>query len=178
MCLSHLEKAPHPFHGAYHQLMARAEHMRAQVLECLRLDRPMMPMLEVEDKHKPLTRNDIRQQLRALDAPVLDASGQRVAASTYAEWFMEEATLAAGLGAAPHADAVFARLFASEPIEWTRIGVFQDVSTCPAVALSTAPLFAAERAPCRESSLPAGEHAANRRAAAAARGERPRLPAR
>lgn len=117
-----------------------------ELLKALELGLEMIVILEVEDKHLPLTRAQLRVQMRILDRPVLDAHDQPVLDATtgqqylsmYHNWglvsgrghVITEDVRNPGLGAPPLADRLYERIFPEaglEPIEWSRIGVFQDV---------------------------------------------------
>ena len=96
-----------------------------QSLNCMRelvravlKSKPIICMLEPEERHGRLTPEEILQQLRLAEA-------------RYDEWGLSEEVRqwhAEGLDPMPTADALYAALFAEDAVEWARIGHFQAVT--------------------------------------------------
>ena len=86
--------------------------------------KPIVALLELEEKHGGLTHEQIMARLQAADAPCEKAGVQY--ASKYAMWGLEEEVQSWGY-AMPSAIELYAPLVL-DPIEWARIGAFQDVS--------------------------------------------------
>ena len=78
-----------------------------ELVSCVVKRKPIIALLEPEASHGGLRPEEIKTQLSAAE-------------DSYAKWgFAKDA---------PRADVLFAALFASEPIEWNRIGAFQDAT--------------------------------------------------
>ena len=103
----------------------------AELLTAIALGKPLIALIEVEDKHQPLTRAQLRAQMAALDAPQRTAADGQEHRSMYAQWNLL-GQLVEAFGPAPHTPPVgeqmYGRVFAHEPIEWNRLGSYQDVS--------------------------------------------------
>ena len=92
----------------------------------------------------PLTVDQLHQQMSKLDQPVVDSDGKPVLdpqgkqyPSMWHRWslvdqkngrVLTEDMKDSGLGTLPVADNLYASVFQSAPIEWSRVGSFQDVS--------------------------------------------------
>jgi len=87
-----------------------------EILRAVVMKKPIFSLVEPEAKHGGLTFDEVRQQLDDNDAQgFYDKCGL---AQEVAEWGHPM----------PSAGELFDALFAEEPIEWNRIGFFQDVS--------------------------------------------------
>jgi hypothetical protein len=130
------------FFGGNH---APSRPCMVELLKAVQLGLEMITVLEVEDKHLPLSPSQLYEQMCKLDQPVLDTNGTPVLdahgqqfPSMYAKWgltngwghVLTEDKLNPDLGALPIANRLYDKIFAPNvaPIEWNRIGVFQDIS--------------------------------------------------
>jgi hypothetical protein len=130
------------FFGGIH---APSRPCMVELLKAVQLGLEMITVLEVEDKHLPLSPSQLYEQMCKLDQPVLDVDGTPVLdphgqqfPSMYAKWglvnglghVLTEDGLNPDLGALPIANRLYDKIFAPNvaPIEWNRIGVFQDIS--------------------------------------------------
>ena len=130
------------FFGGIH---APSRPCMVELLKAVQLGLEMITVLEVEDKHLPLSPSQLYEQMCKLDQPVLDVDGTPVLdphgqqfPSMYAKWgfvnglghVLTEDGLNPNLGALPIANRLYAKIFPPNvaPIEWNRIGVFQDIS--------------------------------------------------
>ena len=96
-----------------------------ELLRAVVTKKPVLAMLEPEVLKGGLTRDEIRAQLEEADAPCKQNGAQY--ASKYHMWKLTDEVKSWGYEM-PNAAALFAALFAKEPIEWNRIGAFQDVT--------------------------------------------------
>ena len=85
-----------------------------EILRAVVTGKPIVALLEPEAKHGGLTQEQIRAQL-------IEADGY------YMAWGLAEEVASWGYEI-PTPDKMYDALFAREPIEWNRIGAFQDVS--------------------------------------------------
>ena len=130
------------FFGGIH---APSRPCMVELLKAVQLGLEMITVFEVEDKHLPLSPSQLYEQMCKLDQPVLDTNGTPVLdshgqqfPSMYAKWglvngwghVLTEDGLNPNLGALPIANRLYAKIFPPNvaPIEWNRIGVFQDIS--------------------------------------------------
>ena len=87
--------------------------------------KPIIAMLEPEAKHGGLTEEEIRQQLSDADLPC-EKQGTKFR-NMYEMWGLRDEVHSWGYKM-PSADDLCQALFASDLIEWARIGAFQDVT--------------------------------------------------
>ena len=92
-----------------------------ELLRAVVTRKPILALLEPERNKGGLSREEIRQQLADAAA---SAAG---APSPYAKWGLDAEVESWGY-AMPSAEELYGALFAAEPLEWNRIGVFQDVT--------------------------------------------------
>ena len=79
-----------------------------ELRSAVRMGKPMFAMLDLDSDTRSLTKDEVGAELLAADA-------------SYAKWGFEE-------DGGPDGAACFEALFAQEPIEWNRLGVFQTVT--------------------------------------------------
>ena len=92
-----------------------------EMFACMQLKLPIVALLEVEDKHHPLTRDDLWGQVKALDEPIVDGDGKVLFSSMYDKWgLLEEMDAKWGIGAPPIAQKLYDAVFEYEAIEWNR----------------------------------------------------------
>ena len=98
-----------------------------ELLRAVVTDKPIVALLESEEKHGGLTRDEIEAQLRSADEPC-DKNGTNYD-SKYAMWKLAGEVQSWGY-AMPSAQQLIDALFADEQqlIEWNRLGFFQQVT--------------------------------------------------
>ena len=91
-----------------------------ELLRAVVTGKPIVALLETEAKHGALTDEQVRTQLQ-------DAVTRMSTESEGHWWGLAQEVTSWGYKL-PSAEALHTGLFAKEPIEWNRIGVFQDIS--------------------------------------------------
>lgn len=89
-----------------------------EVLSAIRSGVPIVAMLEVEDKHNPLSVNNIIHQIHALDAPCMCDENKLQFSSTYTKMNIINEVAEAGLGHPPIGEQICEHIFRKdvEPI--------------------------------------------------------------
>lgn len=96
-----------------------------EILRAAVTKKPILAMLEPEASKGGLTIGEVEAQLVMASSPV-DKDGTRYE-SHYHEWGLYDEVVSWGYNMPTAADLI-GELFAAEPIEWNRIGFFQDVT--------------------------------------------------
>ena len=102
-----------------------SENCMREFLRAVVTGKPMVTLMESEAKKGGLTQNRVLQQLCEAAAPC--KKNDKAYPSKYAMWGLTKEMVSWGYEM-PSAGALHASLFNQEPIEWNRIGAFQDVS--------------------------------------------------
>ena len=98
-----------------------------ELLRAVLLHKPIITLLEPEKRHGGLTLNQIKQQLLQADEPFVHEVTSVSHANKYAFWRLDREVAEWGFEM-PSGQQLFDALCAIEPIEWNRIGAFQDVT--------------------------------------------------
>ena len=85
----------------------QSKNCMREIRSSVRKGKRLLPIIDPEKPKGGLTREEIEQQLIEADA-------------SYAKWGFDDD--------GPRGKELYTKLFAEEPIEWNRLGVFQDVS--------------------------------------------------
>ena len=104
-----------------------------ELLRAVVTKKRILTLLELDAKHGGLTQDTVRVQLNAASAPC--SKGDSEYASMYHMWGLTLEVERWGYFM-PSAEELWAAMFASEPIEWNRIGFFQVMSHAPVVSAS------------------------------------------
>lgn len=97
-----------------------------ELLRAVVTGKPVVALLESEEGKGSLTSEEVGTLLADAEAPCRDRGGAQFP-SKYAMWGLADEVKSWGY-AMPPASELHAALYQTEPIEWTRIGNFQDVS--------------------------------------------------
>ena len=97
-----------------------------ELLRAVVTGKPVVTLMESEQKHGGLTEAEVKQQLHDASSPFEKKEGEKYH-SMYAMWELTDELTSWGYEM-PTADTLYSALFKKEPIEWNRIGTFQDVS--------------------------------------------------
>ena len=100
-----------------------------ELLRAVVTHKPIIALLELEVKLGGLAREEVLQRLRAADE-----SCQSDAGVHHASWYHMcglDGDVAGWGCLMPSADELIMALFHDDPLEWNRIGSFQDVRTDP-----------------------------------------------
>ena len=79
-----------------------------EIRSTVSMRKPIIPLVDPDSSRGGLTKEEVKEQL-------VEAEAQ------YAKW---------GFEGGPYGEELYAGLFASEPIEWNRLGVFQATIHC------------------------------------------------
>ena len=104
-----------------------------ELLRAVVTKKRILTLLELDAKHGGLTQDTIRVQLNAASAPC--SKGDSEYASMYHMRGLTSEVERWGYFM-PSAEKLLAAMFASEPIEWNRIGFFQVMSHAPVLSAS------------------------------------------
>lgn len=96
-----------------------------EILRAVVTRKPILPLLELETSHGGLTKEEVLDFLRDADRPCEKRKGHY--SSKYEMWGLDKEVASWGYDL-PSGDELYRALFASIPIEWNRIGAFQDIT--------------------------------------------------
>jgi hypothetical protein len=96
-----------------------------EILRAVVTKKPIIALLELEEKHGGMSRHQIHAKLHENNEPC--AKYDTLYPNKYAMWGLAAEVQSWGY-ALPTGQQLFDALFANEVVEWNRIGAFQDVT--------------------------------------------------